>query len=206
MALAVLAAAIAFTPSGPPRFTQQATEPLEIVREQLSCLQRGEDEDLNKFMSFVDYEGPFAEQFYSSAPDGPIVLFRSKIRREPRWRRIGQRPVAALLYHKSADIIKGANKGFVDGSTFRVRVRVQPYFKDAPEAESAVLFEWLLKRQLVGSLAKPETIWKVDNIAADFSGWFVDADAGTHGREDEEAAKARMLEEQAAMRDSLFGI
>lgn len=174
-------------------------EPLDIVRHQLSALQRGGDEDLAAFMQYCDPMGELCAAHDSSASDGPLALFKAKIRREPRWRRIGQRPLAALLHHKSADIIKGANKGYSDDSTFRVRVRVQPHFPDAPEAESEVLFDWLLRRSLVGSLSAPKTIWRVDQVSADFSGWSVSTGTPSTAAEvrDEDAARAAWLAENS---------
>lgn len=171
-----------------------ATEPLDIIQSQLELLQRGADDDLRKFFSFCDLEGSFAARFANSSPDGPMTLFRSRIKREPRWKNIGQRPVAALLHHKQADIVK--TPGFLDDATFQVRVRVKPWFPDAPDAEAAVLFDWLLRRQFSGSLDRPELIWRVEDIAASFDGWAVDTGVPATAQwpvVDEAQAKAEWL-------------
>jgi hypothetical protein len=186
------------TPALTPRVPTKTMPPLEIVQKQLNDLQTGDDASLNHFFSFCDREGAFANKFESSAPDGPIVLFKSKIRREPRWKSIGHRPVAALLHHKNAEIVKGSNKGYIDESTFKVRVRVEPYFPDAPDAESAVLFEWLLKRQIQGSVEQPTTKWLVEDILPDFGGWAVAKDLPPTAVPvvDEEAARQAWLKKQ----------
>ena len=40
-------------------------------------------------------------------------------------------------------------------------------------AESTVLYEWLLRRQVVGSVASPRAVWRVDDIKPDWQGWVV---------------------------------
>jgi len=171
-------------------------EPLQIVPEQLDALRSGSDQDFTHFFQFVDPRGELARSHASSAPDGPVVMFRAKVRREPRWKSIGLRPHAALLKHKSSEIIRSRNKGYVDDDTFCARVRVLPFFPDAPSAESEVLFQWILRRQLTGSLGAPKLVWRVDDISADFGGWVVKKEVGDNAAPipiAEAAAKAAWL-------------
>ena len=162
--LALCALSLSLAPAGP----------LQIVQRQLACLQRGDDHDFDEFFEYVDPKGAFAVAHATSASDGPVARLRWTMRREPRWKSIGSRPMAALLHHKAHEVVRGTNRGYVDESTFRCSAKVMPYFPDAPAAESTVTYSWLLRRQMCGTLANPETLWMVDQIEPVFGAWAVD--------------------------------
>jgi len=155
---------------------EDALSPLSIVEEQIAAMQQGpDDESLNRFWSFVDPGGGLAAKHATSAAEGPVARFRQMMRysSHPRWKHIPKRPLAALLECRNVEIFKGSNRGFVDDQTFKVRVTARPYFPDVPDAESTVLYEWLLRRQVVGSVASPRAVWRVDDITPDWPGWVV---------------------------------
>ena len=153
-------------------------EPLEIIQEQISALQQGpDDESLARFWSFVDPAGALSAAHDTPAAGGSLVRFQQKMRcggrASGRWSKIHMKPLVALLECHDAEIVKGPNRGFVDGQTFVARVKARPCFPDAPDAEASVLFEWVLRRQVTGSLAAPRAVWRVDDIQPDWQGWNV---------------------------------
>jgi len=144
----------------------------EVIAQQLEALQSGGDEDLDRCWAFVSPYGPLSDVHASSA--GPRARFKWTIRREPRWRQIGGRPYAALLNLHKWELLGSLYK---DENTFICRVRVFPFFPDAPFAEPQTVFQWTLSRLSdstgMGRLGDLEGCWVVHHIEADFSGWFV---------------------------------
>ena len=68
--------------------------PADVVLAQLELLQRGDNEALEECWKYVSPYGPLTDVHHSSA--GPCARFKWTIKREPRWRQIGSRPMAAL--------------------------------------------------------------------------------------------------------------
>ena len=80
--------------------------------------------------------------------------FRWSIRKEPRWRNIAARPHAVLLHMRDYEVL-GTLGTDLDVRLFRVRA--QPYFPDAPHAESEVVFQFQLVRHCT-QFAHPDVV------------------------------------------------
>jgi hypothetical protein len=148
--------------------------PLNIVEAQLAAFQRGSDDDIAELYSLISPDGKMALQ-QKNGMDG----FRWAVRREPRWLHISARPHAALLNCRSWTVVGQLRLG-LDSIVFRVSA--MPFFPDAPHAESEVVFNWHLCRQLAGLGAHPSAAealgdragcWLVNDIEPDYSGWQV---------------------------------
>jgi hypothetical protein len=151
--------------------------PLEVVELMLGAFQRGTNQDIEELFAFVDPNGDLAmEHAMSSA--GPMAKFRWTIRKEPRWKNIARRPQAALLHMRDWQVLGHLG---TDVDVRLYRVRAQPYFPDAPHAESDVIFQWKLTRHVskgthpdvlaaLGSLAD---CWLVNSIEPLYGEWEV---------------------------------
>ena len=124
---------------------------------------------------FVVPDGELASDHWSSA--GSMNKFRWRIRMEPRWRNIARRPCAALLRMRSWQIL-GSIPTHADVRL--MRIRAEPYFPDAPAAESEAVFLIQTVRQradehpsaheVLGELAD---CWLINAIKPDFGAWKV---------------------------------
>ncbi len=157
-----------------PRGPSSSYDPLEVIAAQLSALQVGSDEELDRAWEFVDPDGPLALAHSSSA--GARSRWKWEVRREPRWRQIGARPMAALFRHSGWSLTS-----VMEPTPHKciVRVRAHPWFPDAPHAESEATFQWELVKQPEASPAASSYevshpgCWLVHQIEADFGGWQV---------------------------------
>ena len=142
----------------------------------LAAFQRGTNEDIAELFAFVDPSGDLAHEHQS--PVGPMSKFRWSIRKEPRWRNIAARPHAVLLHMRDYEVL-GTLGTDLDVRLFRVRA--QPYFPDAPHAESVVVFQFQLVRHC-SQFAHPDVVqalgtladcWLVNNITPSYGDWEV---------------------------------
>lgn len=148
-------------------------EPSQVVDSILQAFQRGSNEDIEALFQFVDPDGALASRYISSA--GAMCAFRWSVRKEPRWRNIARRPQAALMHMRSYEVLGGV---MIDPDLRSYMVRAQPFFPDAPDAESDVMFKFELRRIRPPLHQSPELYplsgcWLVDDISPDFGAWEV---------------------------------
>jgi len=151
--------------------------PLDVVQTMLSAFQCGSNEAIEDLFQFVMPQGALAAAHASSA--GALSAFRWKIRKEPRWKNIAARPHAALLHMRDFEILGSV---MTDADVRLYRVRAEPFFPDAPAAESDVIFQFELVKQRVGvgshpaareALGKYANCWLVNDITPQYQDWAV---------------------------------
>jgi len=149
-------------------------EPSTIVDMVMKGFQRGTNEDVEDLFQFVEPTGKLANSYQGSA--GPMKNFRIKIRKEPRWKSIANRPIAALLHMRNFTIMGGV---MTDPDVRVYHVRAEPFFPDAPQAESEVIFQFELVRQRasiesgITALGSHHKCWLIDSIEPKYSDWAV---------------------------------
>jgi len=169
-----LAADAAALKAGP----KPSLEPAEIVELMLKGFQRGSNDDIEDLFQFVHPTGDLASAHQSSA--GAMSSFRWKIRKEPRWKNMANRPHAALLHMRSFEVVGGL---MTDPDIRVYMVRAQPFFPDAPHAESDVNFQFEVVR--IGKSSHPDfaeidaergmqaDCWMVNRIEPKYEDWAV---------------------------------
>lgn len=149
-------------------------QPLDVLDVVLRAFKRGTNEDIEDLFQFVLPTGQLASDYSSSA--GAMSAFRWKIRKEPRWKNIAGRPHAALLHMRAYEVLGSL---MTDADVRLYRVRAEPFFPDAPHAESDVIFQFELVKQRASHPAAREALgnradcWLVNNILPHYSDWAV---------------------------------
>ena len=149
-------------------------EPSAVVELVLQAFQRGSDQDIEDLFTFVDPTGELVARHASAA--GAMNSFKWKIRKEPRWKNIAARPHAALLHMRAFEIAGGV---MTDPDVRLYMVRAQPFFPDATQAESDVIFQFKLVRhrattpEAAEALGSMHGCWVVRDIAPDYASWSV---------------------------------
>ena len=152
-----------------------ALEPAEVVDMVLGAFQRGTNEDVEDLFQFVLPNGEMSQEF-DTCNAGPMVNFRIKIRKEPRWKNVAGRPHATLLHMRSYDVIGGL---MTDPDLRVYMARAQPFFPDAPHAESDVLFQFELVRVRPSShpsapgVTAYDGCWMINSIEPKYEDWAV---------------------------------
>jgi len=151
--------------------------PAEVLETMLAAFQRGGDDDVEDLFQFIVPDGDLYTRHSSSA--GAMACFRWKIRKEPRWQKVYDRPCAMLLGMRSFEVVGSV---MTDADIMLCGVRASPFFPDAPHAEAEAFFEFQLVRQRAGVGSHPDAAavlgdladcWMVNDITPDFSAWHV---------------------------------
>ena len=116
--------------------------PAEVLETMLAAFQRGGDDDVEDLFQFVVPDGDLYTRHSSSA--GAMACFRWKIRKEPRWQKVYDRPCAMLLGMRSFEVVGSV---MTDADIMLCGVRASPFFPDAPHAEAEAYFEFQLVRR-----------------------------------------------------------
>jgi hypothetical protein len=116
--------------------------PAEVLETMLAAFQRGGDDDVEDLFQFVVPDGDLYTRHASSA--GAMACFRWKIRKEPRWQKVYDRPCAMLLGMRSFEVVGSV---MTDADIMLCGVRASPFFPDAPHAEAEAFFEFQLVRR-----------------------------------------------------------
>jgi hypothetical protein len=152
-------------------------KPAEVVELLLNGFQRGSNADVEDLFKFVLPSGELAVQHSRGSAD-PMVNFRIKVRKEPRWKNIAGRPQAALMHMRKYDVMGGV---MTDPDVRIYMVRAEPFFPDAPHAESDVVFQLELVRVRAsrasgtadGEQTAAANCWMVNRIDPKFEDWAV---------------------------------